>query len=85
MVFTTKSAKKTILAHEFWVITSILRVWGLKLHSSGTKPVTFFGAQSSFGGRNSRLGAQAVIWGALPWNAFLGPGVAASLQQFIKL
>ena len=37
-------------------MTSILGVSGLKLHSCGTEPVTFFGAQSSLGGHNSRLG-----------------------------
>ena len=38
------------------MMTSILGVSGLKLDSCGTEPVTFFGAQSSLGGHNSRLG-----------------------------
>ena len=37
------------------MMISILRVSGFELHSSGTEPVTFFGAQSSLGGYNSRL------------------------------
>ena len=46
------------------MITSILGVSGLEMHSSGTEPVTFFGVQSSLGEHNSRLGrAQAMIWG----------------------
>ena len=51
-----KICEKTVLAHEFWVITSILGVSGLELHSSGTKPVTFFAEQSLLGGHNSHLG-----------------------------
>ena len=38
---------------------SILGVSGLELHSSGIEPVTFFGAQSSLGGHNSRLGGKS--------------------------
>ena len=47
---------------------SILEVPGLELHSSGTEPVTFFGAKFSFGG------VQAVIRGARPRNAPVAPG-----------
>ena len=61
-VFIAKSARKQFLLTKSGVTTSILGVSGLKLHSSGTEPVTFFGAQFSFGG------AQAVIWG-------FGPGM----------
>ena len=43
---------------------SVLRVSVLELHSNGTEPVTFFGAQSSLGG-----GAQFSIDGARPRNA----------------
>ena len=39
-----KSAKKQFLLTNFGVTTSILGVSGLELHSSGTEPVTFFGA-----------------------------------------
>ena len=48
--FVTKSAKKQFLLTNFGVITSILGVSGIELHSSGTDPVTFFEAQSSLGG-----------------------------------
>ena len=46
--------------------------FGLDLHPSSPKPVNFFGAQSSLGGHNFRLGAQEVIWGGTapvcpPW------------------
>ena len=44
-VFIAKSAKKQFLLPYSGVITSILK--GLELYSSGTKPVTFFGAQFS--------------------------------------
>ena len=44
--------KKQFLLTNSGVITSILGVSGLELHFSGTKPVTFFGAQSSLGGHN---------------------------------
>ena len=54
--FITKSAKKQFLLTNSEMITSILRVSGIELHSSGTDPVTFFGAQSSLVGHNSRLG-----------------------------
>ena len=67
-----KIYEKTVLAHEFRVITSILglEVLGLRLHSSSTEPVTFFGTQSSLGGRhNSRLGGTSSDLGARPWNA----------------
>ena len=66
---TKKSAKKQFLLTNSEVITIILEVSGLEVHSSGTEPVTFFGAQSSLGGHNSRLGggAQALIWGGTAW------------------
>ena len=51
-----KSAKKQFLLTNSRVITNILGVSGLELHSSGTEPVTFFGTQFSLGGHNSRLG-----------------------------
>ena len=54
--FIAKSAKKQFLLTNSGVTTIILRVSGLELHSSGTEPVTFFGAQSSLGGHNSCLG-----------------------------
>ena len=50
-------------------MVSILGVSGLELYSSGSEPVTIFGAQSWIGGHNFRLGgtipvcdAQAGIW-----------------------
>ena len=51
--------KKQFLLTNSEVITIILEVSGLEVHSSGTEPVTFFGAQSSLGGHNSRLGGGA--------------------------
>ena len=49
--------KKQFLPRNSGVITSILRVSDLELHSSGTECVTFFRAQSSlWGGHNSRFG-----------------------------
>ena len=66
-VFIAKSTKKQFLLTNSGVITSILGVSGLELHSSNTKPVNFFGAQLSlgggtiltWGGHNSRLGGTA--------------------------
>ena len=49
-IFIAKSAKKQFLLTNFGVIPSILGVSGLELHFSGTKPVTFFGTQTSLGG-----------------------------------
>ena len=61
-VFTAESAKNRFLLTNFGVMTSILGVSGLELHSSGTKSVTFFGAQSLLWGHNPRFGgAKAVI------------------------
>ena len=76
-VFITKFAKKQFLLTIYGVITSILGVSGVELHSSGTEPLTFFGAQSSLGGHNSRFGGTApeCSRGVVP---------AASLQQFIE-
>ena len=48
--------KKQLLLTNSGVPISILRVSGLELHSSGTEPVTFLGAQSSLWVHNSRLG-----------------------------
>ena len=65
LVYMAKSTKKQFLLTKFRVITSILRVLGLDLHSSSTEPVNFFGAQFSLGraqfsfvggGTNSDLG-----------------------------
>ena len=57
-----KFAKKQFLLTNFGVITSILGVSGLELHSSDTEPVTFFGG-------TTRLGGTTLIWGVRPWNA----------------
>ena len=61
-VITAKFAKKLLLLTNSGVITSILGVSGLELHS-GIEPVAFFvaissleGAQFSFGGKSSDLG-----------------------------
>ena len=80
-VFFRKSAKKQFLLTNSGVITSILGVSGVELHSSGTKPVTFFRTQSSL------EGAQAVIWGgtAPECPRDVGGCAATSLQQFIEL
>ena len=44
-----QNLQKTALLTNSGVITSILGVSGLQLHSSSTEPVNFFGAQSSLG------------------------------------
>ena len=41
--FIPKSAKKQLLLTNSGVTTNILRISGLKLHSSGTELVTFLG------------------------------------------
>ena len=65
-VFIAKSTKIQFLLTNCGDITSSLGVSGLELHSSSTKPVNFFGAQSSlegaqfsFGGKSSDLGGTA--------------------------
>ena len=60
MVFIAKSAKKQFLLKNSRVTTSILRVPGLELHSSGTEPVTFFGAQFSLGSAQFSFGGTAL-------------------------
>ena len=80
--------EKQFLLTNSGVITRFSGVSGIELHSSGTnKPVTFFGAQSSLGYHNSRLGgAQAVIfWKGTAPECLRGLGPAASSQQFIEL
>ena len=52
-VFIAKSTKKQFLFTNSGMITSILVVSGLKLHSSSTELVNFLEAQSSFGGGTS--------------------------------
>ena len=67
---TKKSAKKQFLLTNSEVITSILGVLGLELHSSGTEPVTFFGAQSSLGGHH------ILVWGGhKQWFGCHSPGI----------
>ena len=74
--FITKSAKKQFLLTNSWVITSILGVSGIELHSSGTDPVTFFGAQSSLGEHDSRLGGHKQwFWGVQSRNATVASGL----------
>ena len=46
-VLTAQPAKKRFLLPNSGVMISILGISGLELYSSGTKHVTFFGAQSS--------------------------------------
>ena len=58
-VFIAKSAKKQFLLTNSGVTTSILRVPGIELHSSGTEPNTFFGAQSSLWGAQFSFGGTA--------------------------
>ena len=84
-VLITESAKKQFLLTNSEVITSILGVSGLELHSSGNEPVTFFGAQSSLGGIIFAWGPQAVIREARTRIAPCVVGLAVSLQQFIEL
>ena len=59
-----KICEKTILAHKFWGDNQYFGVSGLELQCSGTKPVTFFRAQSTLVGAQFLFGGpQAVIWG----------------------
>ena len=79
-VFIAKCAKKQFLLTNSEVITSVLGVSGLKLHSSGTEPVTFFWTQFSLGRVQFLFGgAQAVILGARPRNAPRGAGPESML------
>ena len=55
-VLVAKSTKKQFLLTNYEVRSSILRVSGLELHSSSTKPVNFFGAQSLLGGSQFLFG-----------------------------
>ena len=63
-------------------VNTNLVVLGLDLPSNSPEPDSFPGAQSSLGGaqfsfgghKQSFEGAQAVIWGARPWNAPRGAG-----------
>ena len=67
--------KRHFLLTNSGVITSILGVSGLKLHSSGNELVTFFGAQSSlWGAQFSFGGVQAVIWGGTATKCPRGAG-----------
>ena len=66
----TKITKKQFLLTSSRAVNTNLGVLGLALHSSSPESVNFFGAQSSLGGHNFRLGgAQVVIWGAQHRNA----------------
>ena len=58
-----KNYEKTVLANEFYGVSTILRVSGLDLHSSNPEPINFFGAQSSLGGHNFRLGGHRQSFG----------------------
>ena len=48
-------------------MNSILGVSSLELHSSGTEPVTFFGAQFPLEGTSSDLGAEKTGMPPPPW------------------
>ena len=76
---TKKSAKKQFLLTNSGVITSVLGVSGLELYSSGTKPVTFFGAQSSLGGHDSRLGGTSSDLGGY------GPGMSSVVSGLLQV
>ena len=80
-VFIAKSTKKHFLFTNSEVITSILGVSGLELHSSSTEPVNFFGAQSSIGGAQFSLGGvQAVIWKSTsPECPLVAPGLNSTV------
>ena len=60
-IFLAKSAKEQFLLSNSGVITSILGVSGLKLHSSDTEPVTFFGTQLSLEGTQFSFGGAQVV------------------------
>ena len=68
--------EKRFLLTDSEVLTSILGVSSFELHSRGTEPVTFLGAQPSLeGAQFSFGGAQAVIWGEQ-----LGPEISPLAQ-----
>ena len=69
-----ESAKERFLLTNSGVMITILVVSSLELHSNGTEPVTFFGAQSSL------RGAQFSFGEARPRNAPLGVGPEAVLS-----
>ena len=75
--FTAKFAKERFLLTNSGEMISILEVSGLELHSSGTEPVTFFGAQSSFGGGHNWY----VIFS---WNDRTWRGQILNFQKSIK-
>ena len=63
-LFIEKSTKKQFLLTNSGLVTSILKVSGLELHTNRTEPVNFFGAQSSLGRAQFSFGGlQAVILG----------------------
>ena len=69
MVFIAKSTKKQFLLTNSGVISSILGVSGLELHSSSTEPVNFFGHIPNLGGQNSGLGGTSSdLGGTRPQN-----------------
>ena len=72
-VFIAKSAKKQFLLTNSGVLTSILRVSVLELHSSGIEPLTFFGGQSSLGRAQFSFG-RARLRNAYP----VAPGLVKS-------
>ena len=68
---------KPDFTHAWGSTSSILEDRGPEMHSSGTRPVTFFLAQSSLGGTYFLLGgAHFLLGGARPLNAPRGAGPA---------
>ena len=65
----TKITKKQFLLANSRAVNTNLGVLGLDLLSSSSEPANFLGTQSSLGGHNFCLGAQAVIWGGTARNA----------------
>ena len=62
-------------------MTNILGVSNLELHSSGTKRVTFFGAQSSLEEHDSRLGGiSSDLGGMAPEYPPVAPGLECDKQ-----
>ena len=79
----TKSAKKLFLHTNSGVITSILEVSSLEMHSSGTELVTFFGAQSSLGVHNFRLGGASSELGK--HGPVMPPGAPGLVRPILRL
>ena len=83
----TKITKKQFLLANSRALKTNLEVLRLDLHSSSPEPANFFGAQSSLGGHNFRLGGHKQSFGgarprnAPPWRRACLDGTAWDFAQ----